>query len=288
MSNTEESGIGKSRGNAQAGGGPAADPTPSAGLDVQTEFVLFTGVAIIRATLGCAQLLFIQRWDNKLELPKGQMQTGETEEQAGERIALQEAGVGGIQLQTPAALGELQCKDKPVKEDKKVVTVIKETIRVLLASPSEQFVIESRENVTPVWISLDDLPKLIAGTFVGASRLHAMYIQDIQKKPKKNVVELALNHFAVAVPFLLKAGGGGERGEVAARAGAAAGDGIVSAGSFIRFIAALDFEATCFDESESGPGAREKQDAEAEIIEFPTVLYRVHGNLLEEVGQYQR
>ena len=120
MSNTEESGIGKSRGNAQAGGGPAADPTPSAGLDVQTEFVLFTGVAIIRATLGCAQLLFIQRWDNKLELPKGQMQAGETEEQAAERIALQEAGVGGIQLQTPAALGELQCKDKPVKEDKKV------------------------------------------------------------------------------------------------------------------------------------------------------------------------
>jgi hypothetical protein len=77
MSNTEESGIGKSRGNAQAGGGPAADPTPSAGLDVQTEFVLLTGVAIIRATLGCAQLLFIQRWDNKLELPKGRMQAGD-------------------------------------------------------------------------------------------------------------------------------------------------------------------------------------------------------------------
>jgi ADP-ribose pyrophosphatase YjhB (NUDIX family) len=137
--------------------------------------------------LGYAQLLFIQRWDNKLQLPKGQMQAGETEEQAAERIALQEAGVGGIQLQTPAALGELQCKDKPVKEDKKVVTVIKETIRVLLASPSEQFVTESRENVTHVWISLDDLPKFIAGSFVGASRLHASIYWIYKKNQKKTL-----------------------------------------------------------------------------------------------------
>jgi hypothetical protein len=136
MSNAEESGIGKGGGKAQAGGGPAADPTPSTGLDVHTEFRLFIGVAIIRATPRGAQLLFIQRWDNKLELPKGQVEAGETEEQAAERIALLEAGVGGIQVQTPAALGELQCKDKPVKEDKKVVTVIKETIRVLLPAPN--------------------------------------------------------------------------------------------------------------------------------------------------------
>ncbi len=131
-----------------------------------------------------------------------------------------------------------------------------------------------------------------------------MYIQDMQKNQKTNstreasavsaepslsIVYLALNHFAVAVPFLLQAGGGGGTREEGARAGGGAGDGTAAAGgSFIRFIAALDFEATCFDEAESGPGAREKQDAEAEIIEFPTVLYRVHGSRLQKVGQFQR
>lgn len=41
--------------------------------------------------------------------------------------------------------------------------------------------------------------------------------------------------------------------------------------SGVRWLAVLDFEATCWD------GDKAKQHAETEIIEFPTVLYRVVG-----------
>ena len=56
-------------------------------------------------------------------------------------------------------------------------------------------------------------------------------------------------------------------------------------GSDIRWFAALDFEATCWDTD------RAKQRREAEIIEFPTVLYRVVGDgrnsHLERVGEWR-
>jgi hypothetical protein len=131
----------------------------------------------------------------------------------------------------------------------------------MLATPTEQFVIESREGLeSREWISHVALPKLCVG-----NRLQAIYRQHI------NIVELALNRLAVVIPFLQ------------AEEGGAGGNG-----SFIRFFAALDFEATCWNEEESGPLARDKQDAEAEIIEFPTVLYRVDGDVLKRVGQFQR
>lgn len=260
MSLTEESGIGAGEGSVFA-----ADPTPSTELDVNTDVIVYTGVAILRATSSGAQVLFIQRADSKLELPTGQAQAGETEEQAAVRIA-QEAGVRGIQVQAAAALGELHFKDKKIKEEEKVVRVVKRTIRVMLATPTEQFVIESREGLeSREWISQVDLPKLCTG-----NRLQAIYRQHV------HIVELALNRLAVAIPFLQAEGG---------RAG---GNGMAGNGSFIRFFAALDFEATCWNEEESGPGARAKQDAEAEIIEFPTVLYRVDGDGLKEVGQFRR
>jgi ADP-ribose pyrophosphatase YjhB (NUDIX family) len=91
-----------------------------------------TAVAIVRATSRGAQLLFMQRGDSMefFKLPKGQVQAGDAEERAAERIALQEAGVRGIQVQA-GALGQLQTKPKKIKKDQKVVRAIHETIRVL-------------------------------------------------------------------------------------------------------------------------------------------------------------
>ena len=56
--------------------------------------------------------------------------------------------------------------------------------------------------------------------------------------------------------------------------------------SFIRFFAVLDFEATCWDGQQAG--AQAKQSAELEIIEFPTVLYRVNGDVLDKIGEFRR
>jgi inhibitor of KinA sporulation pathway (predicted exonuclease) len=57
--------------------------------------------------------------------------------------------------------------------------------------------------------------------------------------------------------------------------------------STIRYLAVLDFEATCWADDQ------EKQRAELEIIEFPTVLYRIaeggtEGRTLELVGEWRR
>jgi len=250
-----------------------------------------TGVAIVRATSGGAQLLFIRRRDSKLlELPKGPVAAGETEEQAAVRIVLQEAGVYGVQVQDAAAICfPLQCKDKKVfflEEGKKVVRVIRETIRVLLATPTEQFAIESREHMALIWISLGDLPRLNGGEGGVTFKFNHVRAGEIAK--------LALNHYAVAVlGGRGKSGGEGGEGEEEGKGSGEKGEGkeeatlVAGNSSFIRFFAVLDFEATCWNEAESGPGARAKQDAEAEIIEFPTVLYRVDGDNLACVAQFQ-
>lgn len=53
--------------------------------------------------------------------------------------------------------------------------------------------------------------------------------------------------------------------------------------SLVRFLAVLDFEATCWSDD------REKQRREAEIIEFPTVLFRIgEEGTLERVGEWRQ
>jgi ADP-ribose pyrophosphatase YjhB (NUDIX family) len=283
MSSADKQGFTKGDRPAQANSVPVASPIPSAEHDVISITEVSTAVAIVRATSRGTQLLFMQRGDSKefFKLPKGQVQEGEAEERAAERIALQEAGVRGIHVQA-SVLGQLQCKPKKIYQDQKVVRVIHETIRVFIATPTDVFDFESRDGVNLIWIFQDDVKMLIAGNFVdlgGRSiRLHAMYIQHM------HIGELALNRFAVAVPFVQAkeetSGGGAKRGVTTGADNA----------SFIRFFAALDFEATCWN----GPDGRVKQDAEAEIIEFPTVLYRVvggrgeGGDCLQEVGRFHR
>jgi hypothetical protein len=104
----------------------------------------------------------------------------------------------------------------------------------------------------------------------------------------KLIVQLALNQFAVAVPFVPakeETAGGEARGGVTVTT-------VADSGSFIRLFAALDFEATCWNgpgEGEGeGEGGRLKQEEEAEIIEFPTVLYRVGDDGLQEVERFRR
>jgi ADP-ribose pyrophosphatase YjhB (NUDIX family) len=277
MSSADMQDITKGERQAQANSVSLANPIPSAEPDVISVEDFWTAVAIVRPTSRGTQLLFIQRGDSMFfKLPQGQVQAGEAEERAAERIALQEAGVRGIQVQAEA-LGQMQIKPKKSFKDPNVVRIIHETIRVCLATPTDVFGVESRADVHLLWIFQDDLKMLSAGKFEvegGNIRLHAMYIHH------KHIAELALNRFAVAIPFVQAKGdtaGGEARGEVAT---------VANNCSFIRFFAALDFEATCWN----GPDGRTKQDAEAEIIEFPTVLYRVCGDGKEliEVGRFRR
>jgi inhibitor of KinA sporulation pathway (predicted exonuclease) len=67
-----------------------------------------------------------------------------------------------------------------------------------------------------------------------------------------------------------------QRRDVPQAAAADGGDGD------IRFLAVLDFEATCWSDD------REKQRRETEIIEFPTVLYRVTGGALQRLAEWRR
>jgi hypothetical protein len=270
MSNTGESGVERGEGKAQAGGGAAANATPSTELDAEIVVEASACVAIVRAASGGAQLLFVQPYSGILRLPTGRADAEETEAQAAARIVLQDAGVRGVLVHAGVELGALHCKDKKFKEEGMVVRVVRPIIRVLLATPTEQFAIESRETVTLRWISEDELKKLRSG---GADGVTFQF----NHNQAAEVAKRALNHFAVAVPFL-KAESGGE--------GEGGGDAAVGNGSFIRYFAVLDFEATCWDQQEAG--ARAKQDAESEIIEFPTVLYRVDGDVLEKVSEFRR
>lgn len=266
MSNTEESGDKRGKGKAQAGGGAAANASPITEPDAEIVVETSTCVAIVRAASGGPQLLFVQPYSGVLRLPNGRAEAEETDAEAAARIVLQEAGVRGVQVHAGVELGTLHCKDKIFKVDGNVVRVVKHIVRVLLATPTEQFNIESREVVTLRWISQNELPKLRNGVKFQFNHNQAA-----------DVATRALNYLAVAVPSY-----NAERG----REGHEGGDAVVGNSSFIRYFAVLDFEATCWDHQKAG--ARAKQDAESEIIEFPTVLYRVNGNSLEKVGEFRR
>ncbi len=50
----------------------------------------------------------------------------------------------------------------------------------------------------------------------------------------------------------------------------------------IRYICILDFEATCWDDNGNG----NKDKSKIEIIEFPSILYRLDKNKLEKIGEF--
>ena len=52
----------------------------------------------------------------------------------------------------------------------------------------------------------------------------------------------------------------------------------------IRYICILDFEATCWNDNGIGIGNKDK--SQIEIIEFPSILYKLQNNKLEKIGEF--
>lgn len=50
----------------------------------------------------------------------------------------------------------------------------------------------------------------------------------------------------------------------------------------IRYICILDFEATCWNDN----GIENKDKSQIEIIEFPSILYKLQNNKLEKIGEF--
>ena len=50
----------------------------------------------------------------------------------------------------------------------------------------------------------------------------------------------------------------------------------------IRYICILDFEATCWNDN----GIGNKDKSQIEIIEFPSILYKLQNNKLEKIGEF--
>jgi inhibitor of KinA sporulation pathway (predicted exonuclease) len=56
----------------------------------------------------------------------------------------------------------------------------------------------------------------------------------------------------------------------------------------IRYICILDFEATCWNDNGNGNGNGNgnKYKSQIEIIEFPSILYKLEKNKLEKIGEF--